>query len=173
MNTSTILFLKMGGTIEFIDPAYDEINNKIMKVESTIDKYLGNVIKPHFGYQIKEIADKDSRDLTEQDRENLLDAIRGADTENIIVTHGTFTLVETAKFIRDRLGRTSKKIIFTGSMVPLAGFTVSDAGFNLGFSVASMQNCKSGVYICMNGTIFSVDDAKKNIEEYRFEKGQG
>jgi L-asparaginase len=142
----TILFLKMGGTIEFIDPAYDGMNEKIMKVRSSIDEYLKDVIKPYFNYRIKPVAEKDSRDITDQDRENLLNEINDVSEKNIIVTHGTFTLVRTAKFIRDRLNDAKNKtIIFTASMIPLAGFSVSDAGFNLGFSVASIQTQRGGV----------------------------
>jgi len=169
----TILFLKMGGTIEFIDPSYDGMNEKIMKIQSSIDYYLSDVIKPFFNYRVKKIVEKDSRDVTDEDRENLLTEIQNADEKGIVVTHGTFTLVETAKFVRDRLKSISDKmIIFTASMIPIAGFAVSDAGFNLGFAVASVHdNFRCGVYICMNGALFNVDEAKKNVEEYRFEKG--
>ncbi|MCL2451979.1 asparaginase domain-containing protein, partial [Candidatus Saccharibacteria bacterium] len=162
-HNATILFLKMGGTIEFIDPGYDEMNRKIMKVQSSIDCYLNDVIKPHFNYRAKSIAEKDSRDITDRDREILLNEIKKSEEKRIIVTHGTFTLVKTAKYIRDRLGDIKDKaIVLTASMVPLAGFTVSDAGFNLGFSVASVQRLRGGgVYICMNGALFNVDEVHK------------
>jgi L-asparaginase len=158
----------MGGTIEFIDPSYEEINKKLMKLDTSIESYLTNVIKPHFTFSAETTTQKDSRDINDQDRVSLLDAINSSSHENIIVTHGTFTMTETAQWLDDS-GIENKKIILTGSMIPITGFTTSDAGFNLGFAIASLASIELGVYLSMNGGVFHAKDVTKNIDEFRFE----
>jgi len=163
-----IYILKMGGTIEFIDLDYDKINDQLMKLDSSINKYLQNIVKPHFTYKIKTICEKDSRKITTADRQRLLKSIRENKAKNILITHGTFTIVETAEFLHKNF-KENKKIIITGAMVPVVGFSASDAPFNLGFSIASFQNIKPGVYISMNGGLFKYNQVKKNIDLLRFE----
>ena len=168
MTKQHVHIIKMGGTIEFIDPAYDAINAKLMKLDPTVDSYLHNVIQPHFTFSVETVASKDSRDINEADREKLSRAIKASPHESILVTHSTFTMVETAAFLVGQdLG--SKKVILTGAMVPVVGFSASDGGFNLGFSIASLPNLQPGVYICMNGGLFGDDEVTKNPELLRFE----
>jgi len=164
----SIYIIKMGGTIEFIDLAYDQINKQLMKLDSSIDKYLENVIKPHFDYKIKNLCEKDSREITIEDRQALLEVIEKTDLNNILITHGTFTMVKTAEFLHNNLKK-NKKIIITGSMVPVVGFSSSDAPFNLGYSLASFQSVNFGVHICMNGGLFKYNEIEKNTELLRFE----
>lgn len=163
-----IQIIKMGGTIEFIDRAYDQLNKKFLKFDSSIDNYLKNIIKPHFHYRIMSICAKDSRDINSEDRKRLLKAIKDSKFTNILITHGTFTMVETAKFLNKSLPE-NKKIIITGSMAPIVGFPSSDAPFNLGFSIASFKNVEAGVYICMNGRLFKHNEVSKNTKILRFE----
>jgi L-asparaginase len=158
----------MGGTIEFIDQAYDAINKQLMKLDTSVDNYLKNVIKSHFEYKVTSICEKDSRDINNEDRNRLLETIQKSEQENILITHGAFTMVETAEFLDKNLVK-DKKIVLTGSMVPVVGFSASDGPFNLGFSLASFQSVKEGVYICMNGGIFKCNEIKKNTEILRFE----
>lgn len=167
MTKNDIYIIKMGGTIEFIDPSYDSINNNLMKLDSSVDSYLKNLISPHFNYDIKIICEKDSREINEEDLENLKKEILSTDKENILITHGTFTMTKTGKFLEQL--NLNKKIILTGAMIPIAGFSISDAAFNLGFSIASFNNIKSGVYLCMNGGVFKPEEVEKNIELLRFE----
>jgi L-asparaginase len=164
-----IHIIKMGGTIEFFDPAYDEINKKLMKLDATIESYFKNLIKPHFNYSTESVSEKDSRDLTEEDRKKLLEAVEDTQHKNIIVTHGTFTMRLTAHYLQENCSFEDKKVILTGSMIPVTGFTTSDAGFNLGFAAASFTAIEPGVYLSMNGGIFHSDEVEKNEDIFRFE----
>ena len=74
---------------------------------------------------------------------------------------------DTAQYLENRI--TGKKVILTGSMIPITGFAASDAGFNLGFAVATFLSIQPGIYICMNGGVFRSDEAKKNPDMFRFE----
>lgn len=170
MIKSHIHIIKMGGTIEFIDPAYDAINKKLLKLDPSIESYLRNLMQPHFNFSTDSVASKDSRDITEDDRLKLCKAIEESPHENIIITHGTFTMRDTAQFLeKQTLSNTNKKIILTGSMIPIVGFSASDAGFNLGFAIASFPSLEPGVYISMNGGIFNSAEVEKNVDLLRFE----
>ncbi len=160
--------IKMGGTIEFFDPAYDAINKKLLKLDATIESYFHNLIQPHFNYSSETVSEKDSREITENDRQKLAKAIESTVHENIIITHGTFTMRDTAEYLENNLS-TNKKVILTGSMVPITGFSSSDAGFNLGFAIASFTTIHPGVYLSMNGGIFKSNEVLKNEELFRFE----
>ena len=161
----------MGGTIEFIDPSYEKINTELMKLDSTIDNYLKNLVKPHFSYDIESVCEKDSREITKEDLDKLWIAVKSSKQENILITHGTFTMKDTTKFLENLVTKENinKKIIITGAMIPIVGFSISDASFNLGYSLASFNSINSGVYICMNGGLFKADEVAKNTELFRFE----
>lgn len=159
----------MGGTIEFIDPAYDAINKKLMKLDASIEGYLKHLIQPHFNFSSESVTEKDSRDINQEDREKLANAIETTPHTNIVITHGTFTMRETAQFLEQH-GFSDKKIILTGSMIPITGFTTSDAGFNLGYTIASFASIEPGIYLSMNGGIFHASEVEKNVELFRFEQ---
>jgi L-asparaginase len=165
-----IHIVKMGGTIEFKDPAYEKIND-LMQLDVTIENYLKNLVNPHFSYDVEIICEKDSREINEKDLENLKKAVMSTELENILITHGTFTMKNTGKFIEDLIvkGKLNKKVIITGAMIPIIGFSISDAGFNLGYSIASFDVIKPGAYICMNGGLFKPEEVEKNTELLRFE----
>jgi L-asparaginase len=165
-----IKILKMGGTIEFKDPSYEKMNN-LMKLDVTVDAYLKNLVNPHFTYNIETICEKDSRDINEEDLEKLKNIVLNAAQDEILITHGTFTMIRTGKFLSELLKeqKSGKKIILTGAMIPIIGFSVSDAGFNVGFSISAFGSVEPGVYICMNGGIFKPEEVEKNLELLRFE----
>lgn len=171
MTKSHIHIIKMGGTIEFKDPGYETINQQMMKLDTSIDNYLKNMVKPHFTYSLETVCEKDSRDITSEDLEKLTKAIENTPHTNILITHGTFTMRKNAQYIESYFEGKSldKKIVLTGSMVPIVGFSVSDAAFNLGYSIASFEHLTAGVYISMNGGIFKPNEVEKNTELLRFE----
>ena len=167
-----IHIIKMGGTIEFIDPAYDNINRQLMRLDSSVDSYLKNLIKPHFTYSTETVCEKDSREITPDDLERLVKIIESIPHDNILITHGTFTMRDTAEFLEKRFSsekENKKKIILTGSMIPIIGFSASDAPFNLGYSIASFDSISPGIYLCVNGGIFKSNEVEKNIGLLRFE----
>ena len=117
-------------------------------------------------YEVETILKKDSLDLTDSDRELIRRKVESTPYDRVIVTHGTDTMIETA---RELESVTEKTIVLTGSMYP-AQFKESDAVFNLGGAITSVQILKPGVYIAMNGRIFSSRNVRKNVELNRFEE---
>jgi L-asparaginase len=111
---------------------------------------------------------KDSRNISQNDRKKILNTIEKSPHEKIILTHGTYTMPDTAKYLKAHLKRKNQTIILTGSMIPIEGFSPSDGPFNLGFSIAEINNLPHGIYVCMNGTIFTPDEVIKILKEGRF-----
>ncbi len=94
--------------------------------------------------------------------------MRRSKSKRIIITHGTYTLPDTARYLKANLKSSSKIIIFVCSMIPLVGFTPTDAGFNIGYAMAKTQDLSEGIYVCMNGRIFAPEEVVKILSEGRF-----
>jgi L-asparaginase len=106
----------------------------------------------------------DSLEMSDADRATIVEDCRGAGESQIVVTHGTDTIVETARALAAGLGADSDKtVVLTGAMVPYA-FGSSDGLFNLGSALSFVQVLPAGVYVAMNGRCFAWDRVRKNRE---------
>ena len=114
---------------------------------------------------IVELLRKDSLEMTAADRAAIREAITASDAVRIVVTHGTDTMVETA---RELTGIAGKTIVLTGALQP-ARFDDSDAAFNLGLAIGAVQALTAGVYIAANGQVFAANAVRKNKALNRFE----
>ena len=157
-----IAFFTVGGTI---DKIYFDQKSIYQVGESAVQEILrqSNVT---IDYRCVSVMQKDSLDLTEQDRQTVFDRIAEDRAEHVVVTHGTDTMAATARKLQ---GIRDKVIVLTGAMEP-AKFRNSDAVFNVGCAVGAVQSLPPGVYIAMNGRIFEADKVKKNVEMNRFEE---
>jgi len=117
-------------------------------------------------YEVESILRKDSLDFTDEDRCLIRQKAASTQSERLVITHGTDTMIETAKVLEGIPGKT---IVMTGSMYP-AQFRDSDAVFNIGCAVTGAQILGPGVYIAMNGRIYNPRDVRKNVELNRFEE---
>lgn len=155
MLNDSIHFIITGGTI---DSYYKgSIDTVVLREKSIIPEYIKD-LQLYQEIEFSEICMKDSRDLTREDLKNICIAIDNSIYKKIIVTHGTYTMPNTAKFLQENLKDKEKVIIITGAMIPLGGFSPTDASFNLGFAIAKSQNLENGIYVCMNGKVFSPDE---------------
>lgn len=110
---------------------------------------------------------KDSLYMTEEDRQQILARCQGATEDQIIITHGTDTMVETAHVLGNRIK--NKTIVLIGAMIPYS-LIYSDALFNLGCAFTAVQALPAGVYITINGKIFTWDKVRKNKQIGEFEE---
>ena len=109
---------------------------------------------------------KDSRFVTDEDRELILKTCKESKEDKIIITHGTETMSKTAEFLgKEGLEKT---IVLLGAFTP-ANREESDALFNLGSAIAAVQLLLVGVYVTMSGNIFSWNNIRKNMETGLFE----
>ncbi len=98
---------------------------------------------------------KDSRELTQEDLDAIVQAVETSEHTRIVVTHGTYTMADSARYLQAKVSRDDQVIVFTASAIPIKGFSPSDGPFNLGYAVCALQTLGRGVYVAMNGRIFS------------------
>lgn len=151
----SIKLLLTGGTI---DKHYNESNGNLNFTTSHIQEIL-ELGRNHSDVEINQLMLKDSLEMDDFDREKILQACVHSDQNQIIITHGTDTMVETASVLADEV--LEKTIVLVGAMVPFV-FKHSDAIFNMGFALAAVQTMPHGVYVSMNGKVFKSGDVIKN-----------
>jgi L-asparaginase len=156
-----IVFLTTGGTI---DKVYFDAVSRFEVGETVVGKILreGGV---SFEFEVIPLMRKDSLELADGDREAIRAAVAARPERRVVVTHGTDTMVETARALASVAGKT---IVMTGALSP-ARFQASDAVLNIGMAVAAVQTCPPGVWIAMSGRIFRHDEVRKNRDSNRFE----
>lgn len=152
-----------GGTI---DKVYFDANSEFHVGEPGVINLLKEA-NTTLQISVESLMRKDSLELDDDDRATIAKAVSRCQDKHILITHGTDTMVETA----NALGEISDKtVVLTGAMQP-ALIKHTDATFNVGFAVAAVQLLPCGVFIAMNGQIFSPDQVHKNRQQQRFEAG--
>lgn len=152
-----------GGTF---DKEYNELTGELYYKETHVPHML-ILGRCRVRVDVRTLMMIDSRDMTDEDRETIHSNCRRAGETMIIVTHGTDTMVETARVLAQDVG--DRTIVLTGAMVPYA-FGSSDGLFNLGSALAFVQALPPGVYIVMNGRSFRWDRVQKNRKTGIFEE---
>ena len=144
-----------GGTI---DKVYNQSNGELEFDKTHFPEILSRA-RVEVDLLIEELLFIDSLDMVEADRGLILEKCAQCEERFILITHGTDTMCETARL----LGESSidKTIVLFGSMVPYA-VSDSDAFFNFGCALGSLQLLKAGVYIAMNGRVLPWNDVEKN-----------
>ena len=157
--------LTTGGTI---DKVYFDAKSTYTVGEPQIGAILTEA-GVGFPFFVDVLLQKDSLDMTEDDRALIAEAVASSEARHVLVTHGTDTMADTARVVQERLSTDSgKTVVFVGSLTP-ARFRSTDAEFNIGFATAAVQALASGVYVAMNGMVFTPDKVRKNREANRFE----
>ena len=161
-----------GGTF---DKTYDEIRGRLAFGDTRLPEML-RLGRSRVDVSIRTLMMVDSLDMTDGDRELIVRSCAQCEESRIVVTHGTDTMVETARAIAAAAGGAApsaralagKTIVLTGAMIPYA-FGSSDGLFNLGSALSFAQVLPPGVYIAMNGQHFAWDRVRKNRETGTFE----
>jgi L-asparaginase len=151
-----IVFIQTGGTIDKDYPR--TVRGYAFEITEPAVKRILERVNPNFEYEIITVTRKDSLDLTEEDREKIYEVCKKVDCKRIIITHGTDTMIETAKKLSTIKG---KVIILTGAFKP-ERFKDSDADFNVGVAVGAVNVLEEGVYIAMNGRVYRWDEVRRN-----------
>jgi L-asparaginase len=159
----TIRILATGGTF---DKEYNELNGELFFKDTHLNEIL-QLGRSRLDVNIRTLMMIDSLDMKESDRDIILQNCQKSDEEKIVITHGTDTMVATAKVLA--AAQMKKTIILTGAMIPYK-FGSSDGLFNLGSALAFAQALPHGVYIAMNGRHFKWDNVTKNTKTGYFEE---
>lgn len=158
-----LVFIQTGGTIdkdypkatkgwafEFGEPATNRILEKL---------------DPSFEYEVLTACQKDSLDITEEDRSKLVGLIQRHSENKFVITHGTDTMIETASFLARRIH--DKLIVLTGAMKP-ERFSNSEAAINLGAAIATANLMDRGVYIAMHGIVKLGTEIQRDSETGKY-----
>ncbi|MBI5402221.1 MAG: asparaginase [Ignavibacteriae bacterium] len=151
-----ILFIQTGGTIDKDYPR--QTKGYAFEISEPAVRQILERANPSFEYDIIPLLRKDSLDLTVKDKKKIFEECEKVDTDKIIITHGTDTIIDTAAFLSELKNKT---IILTGAFKP-EKFTNTDADFNVGSAVGAVNVLGYGVYIAMNGNIFRYDEVRRD-----------
>ena len=154
-----------GGTF---DKEYNELDGRLFFKDTHLPEMLklGRCKVP---VEIRTLMLVDSLEMTDADRQIIVEQCRKCKEDQIVITHGTDTMEETAKVLGQAVLK--KTIVLTGAMVPYK-FGSSDGIFNLGSAFAFAQSLSQGVYVAMNGRCFTWDNVKKNRKTGEFEEAK-
>jgi L-asparaginase len=159
----TIRIFVTGGTF---DKEYNEIDGKLYFKDSHINELL-KLGRCKVEYIHTTLMMIDSMEMSDSDRQTILDNCRRCSEDKIIITHGTDTMVETAQILGK--ANLNKTIVLTGAMIPFK-FGSSDGLFNMGCALGFVQSLSAGIYVAMNGRVFNWDNVRKNRKLGEFEE---
>lgn len=149
--------LTTGGTIDKFYSVAGE-----MEIDQPTAGPILDLAATNLSTSVRPVLAVDSLDMTDEDRERLAEAISEEPAERVVITHGTDTMPETARFLLarpERIGR--RTIVLTGAMQPSC-MRATDAPFNLGAAVTAAQLLGPGVYIAMSGRIYDGARVRKD-----------
>ena len=152
-----------GGTF---DKDYDEIGGRLHFKDTHLHEML-RLARSKLALNVQTLMMIDSLDMTDADRQRIVDACRACPEDHVVITHGTDTMTDTARALL--AAGLAKTVVLTGAMVPYA-FGSSDGLFNLGSALSFAQVLPAGVYVAMNGRVFAGDRVRKNRESGVFEE---
>ncbi|MFZ9386353.1 MAG: asparaginase domain-containing protein [Chitinophagaceae bacterium] len=152
-----------GGTF---DKEYNELTGQLYFKDTHMSELLekGRCQVP---VEIRTLMMVDSLEMTAGDRDLIAHQCNNCEEKQIVVTHGTDTMSETAQVLAEKVK--NKTIVLTGAMIPIK-FGSSDGLFNLGSALAFAQALPPGVYVAMNGRYFYWDNVRKNRQTGVFEE---
>lgn len=156
----TIRIISTGGTFEKI---YDPLLGALSFTRSVIPRVLRTA---RSALPVTELMLIDSQQMTQRDRQLLIDACHSATESSLVIVHGTDTMVETAEKLAS--AHIKKTIVMTGAMIP-EQVNGSDASFNLGYALAIAQTAPVNVWIAMNSQTFAWDKVVKNRDHGVFQ----
>jgi L-asparaginase len=161
-----IRFLVTGGTF---DKEYNEITGALYFKDTHVREML-RLGRCSVDLEIRTLMMIDSTEMTAVDREMILKSCVESSVTRIVISHGTDTMSETARYLGERVQ--DRTVILTGAMVPYT-FGSSDGLFNLGSAISFAQTLPHGVFVVMNGRCFDWHNVRKNRSTGRFEEVQG
>lgn len=160
---SSVRIFVTGGTF---DKEYNELNGQLFFKDTHIQEIL-KLGRCKVDLSVRTLMLVDSLEMTDTDRNIIVESCKRAEEDRIVITHGTDTMTVTAKVLAEEV--TNKTIVITGAMIPYK-FGSSDGLFNLGSALAFAQTLPHGVYVAMNGRYFNWNNVKKNRQTGYFEE---
>ncbi|MDP7008989.1 MAG: asparaginase domain-containing protein [Phycisphaerales bacterium] len=161
-----LAIISTGGTIE---KTYDEAEGILSNGLTVLDLILERLQLEGLKISRVQLMNKDSRELTEEDRESIAEAVNACASKHdgVVVVHGTDTLSVTGECIEANYPNLPVPCVLTGAMRPWI-MRNTDSMQNLSESFAVVQLLDPGVYVAMHSQVLKFPGVVKNIEQMRF-----
>lgn len=163
LQTMGIRIFVTGGTF---DKEYNELTGQLFFKDTHVNEIL-NLGRSRLDISVRTLMLIDSLEMTDTDRNIIMESCQRCEEDHILITHGTDTMTDTAKVLAEQ--KINKTIVITGAMIPYK-FGSSDGLFNLGSALAFTQSLPHGVYIAMNGRYYDWNNCRKNKQTGFFEE---
>jgi L-asparaginase len=144
-----------GGTF---DKEYNELTGQLFFKDTHVNEIL-KLGRSRLDISVRTLMLIDSLEMTDSDRNIIMESCQCCEEDHILITHGTDTMTDTAQVLAEQ--KINKTIVITGAMIPYK-FGSSDGLFNLGSALAFTQSLPHGVYIAMNGRYYDWNNCRKN-----------
>lgn len=155
-----VALFTMGGTIDGADS-----DKGTLRHESDAAGWLNG--QRNVQVSVLPICNKDSRQITPEDRDDLIKAIMSSSANLVLVTHGTFTICETGKAIKAALSDSGKTILLVGAWIPFSESN-SDAPEQMRFAVSVLKDPRPGIWVAMDGELFDPDITEKKLVDGQY-----
>lgn len=157
-----VTLLATGGTIE---KTYDAHSGQLTLAVPVIESLLAALDLPDIDVRVERLMAKDSLDMTDADRAQIVDATAAAlavgETDAVLITHGTDTLADTAAALVAGLDALAVPVVLTGAMRPYR-VADSDAAQNVAQALMAARLLAPGVYAVMHGRAVRGDRVVKD-----------
>lgn len=163
-----IAVLTTGGTIE---KRYDEAAGALRNHESAIGEIMEGLRLVDFAYDHVPVMFKDSLEMSNADRQLILEAVKAAlpAHDAVLVVHGTDTLALTGDVLHAGLHDLDKPVILTGAMRPYQ-FRDTDAFQNVTEALLACRLVAPGVYVVMHNNVLQFPGVLKDRVKGTFVK---
>ena len=158
----SVRIIVTGGTF---DKEYNELTGQLFFKDTHLPEML-RLGRSTVAVEMETLLMMDSLEMNDEHRDLILSRCVESRQSCIIITHGTDTMAETARYLSKKIK--DKTVVLTGAMVPYK-FGSSDGLFNLGSALSFVQTLPKGVYVAMNGKYFHADKVRKNKKTGLFE----
>jgi len=157
-----ILIINTGGTFNKV---YNPLNGELI-VDQTAHAIEEIASKWLCEFEVLNIIGKDSLEINNHDRLELLSTLHQSNHHSIIIVHGTDTMDVTAEYLAD--AELEKTIVLTGAMVPYS-IDPTEATANLASAYGYINALeKEGIFIAMNGVMGDYVKVKKDRKKGKF-----
>lgn len=164
-DSDLVHFIITGGTI---DSRYDGLQDAVKPLQTSIIPQVIESLQLYSESSYSVVCMKDSRDINIEDRKKIVEIINESDAKRFVITHGTYTIPDSARYLQQHLDHQNQKvIILTGAVTPIEGFTMSDGLFNLGYVYARIFDIEPGIYASLNGRVYKPDEMILGVSDNR------
>jgi len=162
----SIELITTGGTIE---TTYDDATGQLSNRGSIVQRMLRRLTLPDTNVHVRELLSKDSLEMTDGDRELILEAVEAAGglVSGVVVLHGTDTLSDTGEHLHRSIAEPKVPVVLTGAMRPYE-MKRSDALQNLTEALLATTVLGPGVYFAGHGKALRFPGVSKDRERLTF-----